>query len=204
MVISKRNLRILIFFNILRFFCSYYLIFNTEWSDILKSYILFFSLGLDDLDSRYPFILGLYKINKKYITNRFSFNASGFFKDYYIILDKLNDLSSNWMFLYYLDTNKKLPETQLTILCAVLANRTWGSILYFLKNTKYLKGLKIRRNIFFFFPDYFSLYSIIFLIAKKNDWISNQITAIIIISTVIKNFQEYMLHAINWGKYINN
>ena len=89
MVISKHNLRILTFFNIIRFICSYYLIFKTNWNDILKAYILFFSLGLDDLDSSYPFILGLYKIDKEYITNRFSFKASTFLKINILFLIKL-------------------------------------------------------------------------------------------------------------------
>ena len=162
---------------------------------------MFFPGGWDDLDSSYPFILGLYKIDKEYITNRFSFKASTFFKDNYIILDKINDLASNWMFLYYLDTNKKLSQGKLTILCTVLVNRTWGSILYFLKNTKYLKKIKIRRSIFFSFPDYFSIYSIIFFISQNNNWNLNQTTTVIIIASIIKNIQEYILHVINWGKY---
>ena len=194
MIISKNNLKVLTCSNILRFISSYYVIFKTEWNDILKAYILFFFLGLDDLDSRYPFILGLYKIDKKYINNRFSFKASTFFKDNYIILDKINDLSANWMFMYYLNKNKKLTETQLTILFTVLINRTWGTLLYFFKNK--IKLLKINRNIFFFFPDYFSLYSMIFLISEKYNWSINQLTRVIIISSIIKNIQEFLLHSV--------
>ena len=195
MIISQQNWKRILLFNIIRFICSYTLIFKIDWDDIVKTYILFFSGGLDDIDSRYPFLFNLYNVKKKY---RLPFPANGTVKafgDYYVIPDKINDLSTNWMFMYYLNKNKKLTETQLTILCTVLINRTWGTLLYFFKNK--IKILKIKRNIFFFFPDYFSLYSMIFLISKKYNWKLDQLTVIIIVASIIKNIQEFLLHVKN-------
>lgn len=195
MKISDRNLRILLFTNILRFILSLYVIFKTKLNYILKCYLLFFSGGIDDLDSLYPTLFNLFKTEKN---NKSSLNIFGpsknsnIFGDYYNIPDKVNDLISNWSFLIYLRRNKILDDFDINLLKAVLFSRSYGLFLYFLKNTKILRKLNIDKKIFFYFPDLFSIFSLYLLVLKKYN--KKRKTGMLVILFLLKLTHEYYLH----------
>lgn len=185
MSISKNDLNVLITFNILRCFLSYFIIFKTDINIIVKCYILFFSGGLDSLDSTYPKKLGLYKEDTV-------FNLNKGFGDYYRIPDKINDILSNWSFFVYLNREKILDNFEINLLRTVLINRSIGLFLYFLKNAHFLRKFKISSHMFFYFPDYFSIFSMYFLILKKYD--KKRKTGVFVLLILFKLTQEYYLH----------
>ena len=164
-------------------------------NNILKCYLLFFSGGIDDLDSFYPTLFNLFKIksNKKSLFKSLGpIKNSSFFGDYYNIPDKINDLISNWSFLIYLKRKKILDNFDINILRAVLLNRSFGLFLYFFKKSKILRKLKIDKNIFFYFPDFFSIFSLYFLILKIYD--KKKRKGVILLLVFLKFTHEYYLH----------
>lgn len=209
MIISKHNLRILIITNVLRLFLSYYIIFKvnfkTDFNNILKCYLLFFPTGIDDIDSVYPVLLKLFKIDKnitlkkppikflKKIYNYFNFfTISQNFKDYYIIPDKINDLISNWSFFIYLKKENILDNFETNLLFLLLLNRNFGLFLYFFKQTRLLKKLNIDKKLFFYFPDYSIFFYFYFLIIKKYN--KKRKNSHLLLITLLKLSNEYYLH----------
>ena len=178
------NYTILWTFSVLRGLLGYLLIFHTNWNLILKTYLLFFPLGLDDLDSVYPYLLNLYK-------SQFSWSVE-VLGDLYIILDKINDIFAAWMMFYYIYQfhRNTLQSFHIWILLGVLLYRTWADLLYVFKSK--LKILTISESIFVIVPDLFSVYLMSFLVQLQFDWEFSWV--ILGCVTILKLAQEYYLH----------
>ena len=99
-MISRHNLAVLISANLLRIGLSLILIFQTNWNNIVKIYLLFFPFGLEFIDGVYP---GLFKILKPEKGKKCYMYAFGMkmidlpicFFPWYDILDKIYHLDSN-------------------------------------------------------------------------------------------------------------
>lgn len=110
----------------------------------------------------------------------------------YQISDKVTDLCTYFILLFYLFHIQYLNKKENTILSVLLFYRCIGEILFFTTQ---------ERNYLLFFPNFFLETSLI-LTGKKYFQISDKYTPFLIIGMVLlKLTQEYYLHIYKKNKY---
>ena len=190
-MISRHNLAVLISANLLRIGLSLILIFKTNWNNVIKTYLLFFPLGLEFVDGFYPDKLNLLKPEKgkkcyHYLYTTKILSGSSCYFPWYDILDKISDLIVSWAFLINIYNKKLLSPLEIFILFAVLYWRTIGDTVFW---------STLKQSILLVFPNFFDIFCMSFFLVKdlklKRVWWY----VLLIISIIVKIFLEWRMHA---------
>ena len=190
-MISRHNLAVLISANLLRIGLSLILIFQTNWNNIVKTYLLFFPFALESVDGAYPSLFKILKPEKdkkcyNYIYGHKVINPSSCFSPWYDILDKISDLIVSWAFLFKIYKDRLLSPLEVFMLFAVLYWRTVGDTVFW---------STLDKRILLVFPNFFDLFCMSFFLVKDLKLRRAWWYVFIIISILVKIYQEWRMHA---------